>query len=108
MVSEYADFGSVKLLLASVGALCEEDALSLWGQTAHGLAYLHKCSVLHRDVCSANIVLDSTGTAKLAGTLMVSVADTSRDLLGTLTHAAPEVVWGTDYGEEKKKLFFFL
>jgi serine/threonine protein kinase len=99
VVAEYAEFGSVKLLLALLGnGMVEDDALAVWGQTARGLAFLHEHNVLHRDVCAANIVLDKTGTAKLAGTLMLFAVDTSRDLAGTLTHAAPEVVWGTDYG----------
>ncbi len=100
IVSEYAEFGSVKTLLAVLGTgLSEDDAIAVWGQAANGLAFLHRAQFLHRDVCAQNVVVSSGGEAKLAGTLMIAVADTSRDLLGSLTHAAPEVVWGTDYGE---------
>ncbi len=101
IVSEYAEYGAVRSIVqACFGGsrgLGEEEAVAVLSQAAQGLAFMHGCSYLHRDVCGNNVILCGDGTVKLTGTYAVAVAETSRDLVGTLTHAAPEVVWGTDY-----------
>jgi serine/threonine protein kinase len=101
IVSEYAEYGTARSVMqtcfAGARGLGEEETVAMLGQAAQGLAFMHASSYLHRDVCGNNFLVCRDGTVKLAGSYAVLAAEASRELVGTLTHAAPEVVWGTDY-----------
>lgn len=100
LVSQLSDMGSMQLLLQARWGegLGETAVCGALEQVARGLAYLHEQQFVHRDVCAANILVSSSGLVRLSfGTYCVPLSEGTRDLVGSLTHAAPEVVWGTDY-----------
>ncbi|WP_428262604.1 serine/threonine-protein kinase [Haliangium sp.] len=61
-----------------------------------GLAYLHGCGVLHRDISPGNILLSPTGGAKLAdfGLVRHDEATHSGMFCGTAAYASPEALQG--------------
>eukprot|EP01114_Cavostelium_apophysatum_P013037 TRINITY_DN3071_c0_g2_i1.p1 TRINITY_DN3071_c0_g2~~TRINITY_DN3071_c0_g2_i1.p1 ORF type:complete len:751 (-),score=188.52 TRINITY_DN3071_c0_g2_i1:59-2311(-) len=80
---------------------------------AKGLNYLHtqKPAVIHRDVKSKNILMDSDGTAKvcdfgiskdLRSTIALSKANTQ--LVGTYTHSSPEALDPKRFRERSAKM----
>ncbi|KAK9675949.1 hypothetical protein RND81_11G043600 [Saponaria officinalis] len=70
LIYEYMDNGDLKALLSKdAGSLRWTDRLMIAIDTAEGLDYLHrncKVSIVHRDVKSANILLNQNLQAKLA------------------------------------------
>lgn len=74
--------------------------LSMMKQVVDGLAFLHAKQWVHRDICGSHVLVCKNGTVRLCFSKdSCPVAEANRDLVGTLTHMAPEVVWGTDYSE---------
>lgn len=65
IVMEYMAKGSLQKVLSST-ALSPEQQKQMALQVARGLHYLHKQNVLHRDLKSANVLVDSNWNAKLA------------------------------------------
>ena len=72
---------------------------------AHGLAYIHQfCAppIIHRDIKSANILLDHDGHIKLTDYGMckegIRLGDTTTTFCGTPNYIAPEILRGEDYG----------
>ncbi|CAK4113226.1 unnamed protein product [Aphanomyces euteiches] len=64
-----------------------------------GLLYLHSMNVIHSDVKSRNVLLDSLKPAKLANvnTMEMSVEDTMIAQLATFRWMAPEVILDESY-----------
>ena len=69
------------------------------GEVAAGLAYLHAYGVMHRDVKSANVLLDETNHAKLTdfGVSTRSGRDEYTAETGTYRNMAPEVILHKPY-----------
>ncbi|HEX7132057.1 MAG TPA: protein kinase [Iamia sp.] len=80
------------------GPLPVDDVLGVGAELADALAAAHAAGVLHRDVKPENVLLDGNGTPKLADFGIAMVADTHQTatgvVLGTVLHAAPEVLTG--------------
>jgi serine/threonine-protein kinase PknK len=72
------------------------DIVKVGVQVARGLALMHRCGLIHRDVKPANIVVNKTGTsAKLIDFgLAVSMDALDGMKAGTLAFMAPEAVHG--------------
>ncbi len=68
IVSEYVGGRSLLKILDEKGAhgkLDPPDALDIMIQIGHALEHAYKHSVVHRDICPANIIVSADGTAEL-------------------------------------------
>lgn len=87
--------GSVKSILTTFGPLQESQAATFTYQTLCGLEYLHSKSIVHRDVKGDNLLVDPSGTLKLAdfGTATLTTAiSRTREIGGTAQFMSPEVL----------------
>ncbi|GMF35945.1 unnamed protein product [Phytophthora fragariaefolia] len=115
VVLEYMDGGELRALLDkyvesdhAVGFDCLKVTFAL--QVCHALAYLHSSTpmIIHRDLKSRNILLNSSMQAKLAD-FGISRAHLDRTMtagVGTSLWMAPEVMLGERY-DEKVDIFSF-
>ncbi|KAJ3227807.1 ATP binding [Clydaea vesicula] len=102
---EYVSGGSVATLLSKIGKFDEILVRSLVYQTLCGLEYLHACSIIHRDIKGANILLDEDGIVKIADLgiskkneyQMAYKYNSRMSLQGSVFWMAPEVIKGRGY-----------
>lgn len=63
---EYVSGGDLKSRLAKSGRFSEEEAIAVVRDVARALAHAHGEGVLHRDIKTANILVNSAGRVKLS------------------------------------------
>jgi serine/threonine protein kinase len=103
---EYLPGGSIRSILDLYGPLKENLIKIYLKQILIGLKYLHDKGIVHRDIKSANILVDCCGIIKLsdfgsAGQILnQSQNDLLTSLKGTLPWMAPEVVRQNNYGKK--------
>eukprot|EP00742_Colponemidia_sp_Colp-10_P005803 GILJ01006206.1.p1 GENE.GILJ01006206.1~~GILJ01006206.1.p1 ORF type:complete len:573 (+),score=81.34 GILJ01006206.1:77-1795(+) len=107
---EYVPGGSIRSILDRFGRLDEKVVRLYTKQILAGLVYLHDHGIIHRDIKSANILVDHDGTVKVSDfgaskRLFSGIQDTqdpideeSRSLKGSPFWMAPEVVRRTGHG----------
>ena len=66
IIMEYAERGSIKDLIETIGGLQEATVSKYCRQILEGLTYLHNNQIVHRDLKCANILLDDRGNCKLS------------------------------------------
>ncbi len=92
---EFVDGPSLRQLIVQHGPYTWTEVRALLLQLAEGLADAHAAGVIHRDVKPSNVLIDTTGTAKLADFGISRALDMTRvtkasGLLGTPAYLAPE------------------
>jgi serine/threonine protein kinase len=89
--------------IASPPALSVPDALRLVSELSGALEAIHACSLVHRDVKPANVMIDERGAGALTDFgLARGIADTvltkTGVVVGTLDYLAPELITGQRAG----------
>ena len=106
---EYIPGGSIKYLLNKYGNFSAKIIKIYLKQILDGLEYLHSKGVVHRDIKSANILVDLKGNIKLSdfgvsGQISLKKNEGESGFLeslkGTLLWMAPEVICQTKYGKK--------
>ena len=106
---EWTPDGSTDLFgcIESRGRLSEEQAMSVFSQLVHTIAFLQNINVYHLDIKDENIAVDQQFRIKLLdfGSAIVMPRPSSGQLLltrffGTFRYAPPEVVKGIAYTPE--------
>ncbi|CAF4592052.1 unnamed protein product [Rotaria sp. Silwood1] len=96
IIMEYVDGGSLSKLLSKYGQFSEESISMYTRQILEGLQYLHENHILHRDIKSANILINSAGEIKIAdfGTSkrLAGLHLCTEDIVGTPQYMSPDVV----------------
>lgn len=107
MYIEYLPGGSISKLLYNVGALPEITVKAYTKQILKGLKYLHSNGIIHRDLKSDNILLDSNGKLKLCDfgcskryENEVNESGFNNSVKGSLPWMAPEVMKQSGYGRK--------
>jgi len=100
-VMEYVEGKTIADDLAAGKIFSEADALDIIIQVAHALAHAHACSLIHRDVKPKNIMINTTGTVKLADmglaretTDIEAAQSEAGKAYGTPYYIAPEQIRG--------------
>ncbi|UJR22105.1 hypothetical protein I4U23_025170 [Adineta vaga] len=96
IIMEYVDGGSLSQHLSKFGQFHETVIRNYTRQLLEGLQYLHENHILHRDIKSANILVNSRGEIKIAdfGTSkrLAGLQLCTEDSVGTLQYMSPDVV----------------
>ena len=82
------------------GGLDEKSAHGITTSVLRGLAYLHDRNIMHRDLKSKNILIDTDGSTKLADfgvSRELNQTGMARSMVGTPLFMAPEVLDGEAY-----------
>src|SRR4051812_10096959 len=100
IVMEYIDGKPLSNLIRTEGPLLADRAASIGAAVAAGLAFAHRNGVIHRDVKSGNVLIDSAGHVKVADFGIARAANTQENLtqtgavMGTATYFSPEQAQG--------------
>lgn len=91
LVMEYCEGGTLAALLRRRGTLSTAEIARALSDVLAGLAYLHKHSIIHRDIKPNNVLLRK-GTAKIADFgCSTRALELARSCVGTPWYLAPEV-----------------
>ncbi|CAH0720700.1 unnamed protein product, partial [Brenthis ino] len=95
VVTEYAE-KELHGILAKEGCLSEDNVKKITWDLVSALYYLHSHRVLHRDLKPQNVLLDSTGRAKLCdfglARIMTNATHILTSIKGTPLYMAPELI----------------
>lgn len=99
IVMEYIRGKTLKELIASRGAMDQQEALQIMDQLLAAIIEAHKNNIIHRDIKPQNILIKDDGTVKIADFGIATVSDavqlTQTDtVLGSVHYLAPELARG--------------
>lgn len=95
---EYVPGGTVGMALRKNGRFETSVSQYFTRQVLDGLAYLHSCGILHRDLKSDNILIDLDGVCKISDfgiskkSRNIYTNDAEMSMQGTIFWMAPEVI----------------
>lgn len=110
IVMELIDGKSLSQVIEEKGKLDYKEAISIAKQVASALSLAHKNQIIHRDVKPHNILITSSGTAKLADFGIAraiskeSIAEGDEKIMGSVHYFSPEQARGT-YVDERSDLY---
>jgi serine/threonine protein kinase len=112
MIMEYVDGPSLSEYVCRQGALEGKESGEIFRQVIEGLVRAHDAGIIHRDIKSSNVLLDSReGTAKIADFGLAHVVGlrtriTAPDaVFGTPEYMSPEQAQGCDRVDERSDLY---
>jgi CheY-like chemotaxis protein len=109
---EFVEGQTLRELVKIRGALDVPKGLDLVHQMACGLEYAHRRGVTHRDLKASNVLISSTGQAKLVDFGLAGVDDSSDRALGrldqprTIDYAALEKLTGMKDDAVRSDIYF--
>ncbi|KAH0572653.1 Kinase, STE STE11 [Spironucleus salmonicida] len=95
IATEFIETGSLQTIIKNFGVLSDDFALKCMHQTLRGLSFLHSHNILHRDIKAANLLIDKSGTIKIADFGVSETLQQAQDLesmAGTPYWMAREVI----------------
>ena len=99
IIMEYVDGQALSDRLKLGGPLRLPEALSIFATVVDGVQYIHNSGIVHRDIKSNNIKINSAGQVKLLDFGIARVESGPRmtatgDVIGTLEYLSPEQIRG--------------
>merc|ERR1712110_615468 len=82
-------------LTSNKSCLCENETRDFMSQIFNGLSFLHRNSIIHRDIKLENLLLDNHNQIKITDfgfATILEKGDVLRDLVGTINYMSPEML----------------
>jgi len=102
VIMEYMNGGALTDVIENNNLITEDQISAICNETCKGLAHLHAQDIIHRDIKSDNVLLDSHGRVKITdfGFCAKLTVDKGKrvTMVGTPYWMAPEVVKQKEYG----------
>lgn len=105
LAMEYIDGTDLHELLAQRGKLDKEQAISIVYQLADALEYMHRHSIIHRDIKPKNILMEKNEKPKISDFGIAVLKQESKEhshslRAGTITYMSPEQIKGQSLNEK--------
>ena len=98
MILDYCQLGSIQDLMNTTGkSLTEPEIACVCYSVLHALDYIHMQNKIHRDLKSANILMNSLGQVKLTDFGICSKEASANSFIGSLLWMAPEMIQCNTY-----------